>query len=236
MSGTAVAGCTLRLDCELRLGSFALLAQGDLRWHGMLGLCGPSGSGKSSLLRVLAGLEPQAAGRVELNGECLQDSAHKVSVAPHRRRVACVFQDARLFPHLSVAGNLRYALRRAQAPAPSFEAVVTQLQLQPLLERGVDALSGGETQRVALARALLSAPRLLLLDEPVSALDPQQREAVLSALERLRDSGGPPMIYVSHASTEIARLAQRTLYIAEGRLATAGAGPSAESSALGLCT
>lgn len=230
------ASCTLRLDCQLRQGDFELTAQGELRWHGVLGLCGPSGSGKSTLLRLLAGLEPRASGRIELDGDCLQDGRRRYSLAPHRRRIAYVFQDARLFSHLSVAGNLHYALRRARACGLGFDAVVEQLHLQPLLARGVDALSGGETQRVALGRALLSAPRLLLLDEPVSALDPQQRESVLRALESLRDNGGPPMIYVSHAPAEITRLARRTLYIANGRLALAATATLSQASDLGLCT
>lgn len=215
----SAVGCTLDLDCELqRDAAFALRAQARLRWRGVLGLAGPSGSGKTTLLRLLAGLEPQAHGRIALDGLPLQDSARKLNLPPHRRRVACVFQDARLFTHLDVRGNLRYAEKRARGGTPGLDAIVALLQLQPLLARGVAELSGGETQRVALARALLCAPALLLLDEPVSALDPRRRDEVLRAIETVRDHGGPPMIYVSHNADEIARLASLRLHIDDGRL------------------
>ena len=229
--------CTLDLDCELQRGDFTLRLRTRLRWRGVLGLSGPSGSGKTTLLRLLAGLESEARGHIALDDETLHDAARGLSLPPHRRGVACVFQDARLFTHLTVLGNLRYAAKRARSNSPGVDTVVEQLHLQPLLARGVTDLSGGETQRVALARALLCAPRLLLLDEPVSALDPQRRDEVLGAIETIRDHGGPPMIYVSHNPDEIARLAWQGLCITHGRLEsqTTGAPAFGPGDALGAC-
>lgn len=211
--------CALQLDVQLRRGDFRLELRTHLQWRGVLGLCGPSGSGKTSLLRLLAGLEPEARGRIVVDGELLQDSSRRLAMPPHRRRIACVFQDARLFTHLDVFGNLRYAAKRARSEAgPEVNDVIEMLRLRSLLARGVSDLSGGESQRVALARALLCAPRLLLLDEPVSALDPQRRDEVLSAIETIRDHGGPPMIYVSHAAAEVARLCSQRLQLSAGQL------------------
>ena len=202
----------LQIDFSLSRPPQLLRMSTHRRWNGILGVSGPSGAGKTSLLRVLAGLEPQARGRVLFNGEVLQDSAQAVFIAPHRRRVVAVFQDARLFTHLDVLGNLAYAARRATAtPALDRDTVIALLGLAPLLQRKVDGLSGGETQRVAIARAVLAAPRLLLLDEPVSALDARGRDDVLSCIERVRDASGLPMLYVSHADAELRRLATQIL-------------------------
>jgi molybdate transport system ATP-binding protein len=151
--------------------------------HGVTGLFGPSGSGKTSLLRCLAGLDREALGRILVGDQLWLDSDAGLFVPVHRRGVACVFQDGDLFPHLSVEGNLRYAQRRARRAAPARKEVVDWLALEPLLSRGTTALSGGERQRVSLARALLSGPRLLLLDEPLSALDEVGRREIIALLE-----------------------------------------------------
>ncbi len=209
----------LSLDVTLaRRDSTVRMAQ-VLRWQGVLGLTGDSGAGKTSLLRLLAGLEPDARGRIELDGEVLQNSAAGIRLAPHRRRIGLVFQDARLFTHLDVAGNLQYAQQRAArgATAPTYDDVTAALGIGKLLQCNVEILSGGQAQRVAIARALLAAPRLLLLDEPVSALDARARDEVLSCIEQVRDRFNLPMIYVSHAHDEIARLASVTLRISRGQ-------------------
>lgn len=215
-----MSGVRLELDVTLARSDSTLRIERTLQWQGVLGLIGDSGAGKTSLLRLLAGLEPETRGRIELDGEVLQDSAARIRLAPHRRRIGLVFQDARLFAHLDVAGNLRYAQRRAArgATAAPYDDVVAALGITGLLHRGVETLSGGQAQRVAIARALLAAPRLLLLDEPVSALDARARDEVLSCIEQVRDRFGLPMIYVSHAHDEIARLASATLRIARGQL------------------
>ena len=174
------------------------------------------------LLRVIAGLEPHSRGHVAFDGAVWQDDA--LFVPPHRRGVGLVFQDARLFPHLSVRGNLRYAARRAPrgADAPGIDSVVAMLDLQPLLDRPGDVLSGGEIQRVAIARALLAAPRLLLLDEPVAALDATRKAETLAVVERLRDAAGVPIVYVTHAVDELTRLADTMVLLSDGKVAALG--------------
>ncbi|HYZ31191.1 MAG TPA: ATP-binding cassette domain-containing protein, partial [Crenalkalicoccus sp.] len=168
---------------------------------GVTALFGPSGSGKSTILAAIAGLLRPQAGRIALAGEALFDAARGLFVPPERRRCSVVFQDARLFPHMSVAGNLRYGLRRAPrgAAGPAFEEVVALLGLDALLARRPLGLSGGERQRVALGRALLARPRLLLMDEPLAALDAPRRAEVLPYLARLQEAARLPILYVTHA-------------------------------------
>lgn len=172
----------------------------------VLALVGASGSGKSSLLHAIAGLVRPRAGRIALGGRVLLDREARIDLPAHRRRLGYVFQDGRLFPHLNVAGNLRYGAPREPGRI-AFDDVVELLGLSPLLTRRPVALSGGEAQRVALGRALLSQPRVLLLDEPVSMLDFERRDELLAYLERVRDVAALPMIYVSHHPGEVARLA-----------------------------
>jgi molybdate transport system ATP-binding protein len=223
-----MSASVLEIDVRVALGDFELEVARRIEARGVTALFGPSGSGKSTLLRVLAGLETRAAGRVALGDEVWLDSARKVQVPPHRRPVGYMFQDARLFPHLSAEGNLRYAERRSatERQAVAFADVVEALDLEPLLPRRVGGLSGGERQRVALGRTLLTQPRLLLLDEPLAALDPGRKMEILPYVEALSPRFGIPAIYVSHAVDEVALLADRTLVLARGRVAVAG--PTAE--------
>ncbi len=189
---------------------------------GVTALFGPSGSGKSTLLSVVAGLLTPNTGRVVVDGATLLDVG--VNVPAERRRCGVVFQDARLLPHLSVDANLRYGLRRAPAgtTGPSMAEVVALLALAPLLTRRPRTLSGGERQRVALGRALLSRPRILLMDEPLAALDAPRRAEILPFLERLRDTAGLPILYVTHALEEVDRLADTLVLLDGGRVAAAG--------------
>jgi molybdate transport system ATP-binding protein len=203
---------------------FALDAEFTAEGAGVTALFGPSGCGKSTILAAIAGLLRPEAGRVALDGEALIDTASRIFVPPERRRFGVVFQEARLFPHLSVATNLRYGERRAPrgAAGPGFEEVVALLGIAPLLARRPAGLSGGERQRVALGRALLSRPRLMLMDEPLAALDTARRAEVLPFLARLRDAARLPILYVTHALDEVDALADRLVLLEGGRVLAAG--------------
>ncbi len=192
---------------------------------GVTAIFGPSGCGKSTILAAIAGLLRPQSGRVALGGLALLDTERRVFLPPEDRRCAVVFQDARLFPHLSVETNLRYGLRRAPAVAagPGFEEVVALLGIGHLLARRPGKLSGGERQRVALGRALLARPRLLLMDEPLAALDAARRAEVLPFLARLRDAAAIPILYVTHALDEVDALADRLVLMAAGRVLAEGA-------------
>ena len=197
---------------------FALDVDLDLPGRGVTALFGPSGSGKTTLLRCIAGLE-RSAGRLIVNGETWQDE--NAFVPTHRRPLGYVFQDANLFAHLTVQGNLDYGLRRIPRPPASSDVahaglVVDLLGIGALLQRTPDRLSGGERQRVAIARALLTSPRLLLMDEPLAALDLARKQEILPYLERLRDELDIPVLYVSHAADEVARLAAHIVVLDEG--------------------
>lgn len=179
----------------------------------IVALTGHSGAGKTSVLNAIAGLSKPAHGRIEIGGRVLFDSQAGIDVPAHQRHVGYVFQDARLFPHMRVRDNLRYGSRRAAMPDAvtamprfSFDDVVALLGIAPLLQRRPVNLSGGEAQRVAIGRALLSQPRLLLLDEPLSSLDRARREELIPYLQRLRDETPLPMVYVSHSIDEVRRL------------------------------
>ncbi|WP_212523917.1 molybdenum ABC transporter ATP-binding protein [Actibacterium sp. MT2.3-13A] len=214
----------LSFDLALSHPGFRLEARhaGDL--PGITALFGPSGAGKSTLMRVIAGLERGAAGRVGFDGTVWQDSARRLFVPPQRRGVGMVFQDARLFGHLSVAGNLRYAERRARGVAPEIaaDAVISALDLGPLLGRRPAQLSGGERQRVAIGRALLSRPRLMLMDEPLAALDLRRKAAILPYIARLPEAFGMPVLYVTHAIDEVARIAHDMIALKDGCVVAAG--------------
>ena len=214
----------LRVSLLKRRPEFTLAASFAAPTPGVIALFGRSGSGKTTLVNMIAGLLPPDEGEVQLAGTVLTDTRAAVAVAPERRRIGYVFQDARLFPHLSAAGNLRYGERRARSIAHyiRFEEVVDLLGLGALLQRRPHQLSGGERQRVALGRALLSQPQLLLLDEPLASLDVARREEVLPYFERLRDWLAIPMVYVSHQFEEVLRLATYIVLLEEGRVLAAG--------------
>ena len=215
----------LFVDVSARVGGFDLAVRQEFALSGVTAIFGRSGSGKTTLLRVIAGLETRAKGRVVMAGTVWQDAG--VFVAPERRGVGFVFQDTRLFPHLSVRGNLEFALARARGlGGPGLDEVVTALELGPLMPRHPQALSGGEKQRVAIGRALLSAPRILLMDEPLAALDGDSKAEILPYLEGLRDHARVPILYVSHALPEVTRLANEIVVIEAGRVLRAG--PAAE--------
>lgn len=192
---------------------------------GVTALFGRSGAGKSTIINVIAGLLRADHARIVLDGNTLADDTKRVFLPPHRRRIGYVFQDARLFPHLSVRANLdygrRFAPRSERAPEARFSEIVGILGIGQLLERRPGALSGGERQRVALGRAILSAPRLLLLDEPLAALDEARKAEILPYLQALRDLG-LPILYVSHSASEISRLASHVVMIEKGRVIASG--------------
>jgi molybdate transport system ATP-binding protein len=204
-------------------GSFTLSAQFELPTPGVVALFGRSGCGKSTLVNVIAGLLEADQGQVLLDDVVLLDTERQVAVPPEQRRIGYVFQDARLFPHLSVAGNLQYAQKRAPEPAfVKLADVCALLDLGSLLQRRVHHLSGGERQRVAIGRALLCQPRLLLLDEPLASLDAARREEVLPYLEKLRDTLSIPMVYVSHNFDEVLRLATHLVLMEDGKTIAQG--------------
>lgn len=210
----------LHIDLKALRGSFALDARFSAPTPGVTALFGRSGCGKTTLVNALAGLLP-AQGRIEVDGQVWLDSARGIHVAAEQRRIGYVFQDARLFPHYSVRGNLMYGAPRA-LPVREFDDVVSILGLAPLLARRPASLSGGERQRVALGRALLSQPRLLLLDEPLASLDVSRREEVLPYLQQLRDSFAIPMVFVSHQFDEVLRLTTHLVVLEQGRVVAEG--------------
>jgi molybdate transport system ATP-binding protein len=219
----------LEVAVSKRLGAFALSVRFEMPTPGVVALFGPSGCGKSSTINIVAGLLNPDRGRVVLDDTVLLDTQRHVDVAAERRRIGYVFQDARLFPHLSVAANLEYGERRAVGRHyVDLDLVANLLDLGPLMQRRTHQLSGGERQRVAIGRALLSQPRLLLLDEPLASLDRERREEVLPYLESLRDRLAIPMVYVSHQFDEVLRLATHVVLMQSGSVL--GQGSIAEMS------
>lgn len=212
----------LSLDVSLHYPGFHLSVQQTLPATGVTALFGRSGSGKSTLLRVIAGLEPNADGHVAWQEELWQNGNagnKRQFTPPHKRGLGMVFQDTRLFPHLNVAQNLAYADKRARhLPGPAMADIIEAFDLGALLARHPDNLSGGEASRTAIARALLTRPRLLLMDEPLAALDEARKTEILPYLERLRDQIGTPILYVSHNMAEVARLANTLMLIDKGKI------------------
>ena len=202
----------LEFDLTLRLGDFLLKAAERVPLDGITALSGPSGSGKTTLLRAIAGLEPSTICHVHFAGDNWSD------LGPASRKIGYVFQDARLFPHLSVSGNLRYGADRRRIPQDRITAIVDALDLLPLLNRMPATLSGGETRRVALGRALTSGPRILLMDEPLSGLDQVRKTRLMPYIARAVAEFGVPALYVTHSAEELTFLADRTLSIRSGEL------------------
>ncbi len=205
-----------------RLGGFSLDVRFEVPGRGVTALFGPSGCGKTTVLRCVAGLTRLETGSLSVDGVVWQDGRH--FVPPYRRPVGYVFQEASLFPHLSVTGNLRFGLRRTKAPERpvAFADVVDLLGLARLLDRPVAGLSGGERQRVAIGRALLSQPRLLLMDEPLSALDRVSKDEIVPYLEALHATLEIPVLYVSHDLAEVERLADTLVLMDQGRVQASG--------------
>ena len=214
----------LAVDVEKRFGDFAITAKFETA-GGATALFGPSGSGKTTIVNMIAGLVAPDRGRIAFDDQVLFDGAARINVPAHRRRIGYVFQEGRLFPHLTVAQNLDYGrwMNSLPADAAERERIVALLDIGHLLERRPGRLSGGERQRVAVGRSLLTKPRLLLLDEPLASLDRPRKLEILPYLARLRDEAQVPMIYVSHQAGEILRLASQVVRIDGGRvLATGG--------------
>lgn len=213
----------IEVEIRQRIGDFQLDV-GFCGGDGVTALFGPSGSGKSSVIKVIAGLTQLENGRVMVDGAVLADGEGR-HMPTHRRRIGVVFQEARLFPHLSVRRNLRYGRlftpKREQRVAEG--PVIDTLGIGHLLDRHPATLSGGEQQRVAIGRALLASPRLLLMDEPLASLDAARRLEILPLIETLRDEFGIPIVYVSHAVEEVARLAEKVVVLEAGRVTREGA-------------
>jgi molybdate transport system ATP-binding protein len=211
----------IRGHFRLQRQGFALDAEFDIPGRGVTALFGVSGSGKTTLLRCIAGLEYAPQGWLTVDGYVWQDG--ETWLPTHRRPIGFVFQEACLFPHLTVLGNLEYGMRRSKGERRvSLDHAITLLGIEALLARKPDGLSGGERQRVAIARALAVAPRVLLMDEPLSALDLQRRGEILPYLERLHEELEIPVIYVSHMPDEVARLADHLVLIERGRVVASG--------------
>ncbi len=214
---------TLSVSLQHSFDGFQLDARFDAP-KGVTVLYGQSGAGKTTIINALAGLLSPDDGRIDVDGRVLYDSAVGINLPPHQRRIGLIFQEGRLFPHLTVRQNLNYghwfALQKASAA--DRDRIIEMLGIGPLLDRRPGRLSGGEKQRVAIGRALLANPRLLLADEPLAALDEARKEEILPYFEKLRDELEVPILYVSHAGTEVARLATTLVVLEKGRVIRQG--------------
>ena len=213
----------LAVDAEKQLGTFAV----SVRFQAMGGataLFGASGAGKTSVVNMIAGLLKPDSGSIALDETVLFDAKAGIDVPPHLRRIGYVFQEGRLFPHLSVRQNLDYGRRMSGRPpdADEFERIAVLLDISHLLDRRPRTLSGGERQRIAVGRALLMRPRLLLLDEPLASLDAAHKREILPYLVRLRDDAGVPIVYVSHSPAEVRRIATDVVRLNAGEVVAAG--------------
>ncbi|CND97903.1 molybdenum ABC transporter ATP-binding protein ModC [Yersinia nurmii] len=210
----------LELDFSQQLGDLNLRVNAELPAQGITAIFGLSGAGKTSLINVVGGLTKPQQGRVVLNGRVLVDAEKQIYLPPEKRKVGYVFQDARLFPHYRVRGNLQYGM--AASMRSQFDTIVNLLGISPLLSRFPMTLSGGEKQRVAIGRALLTAPELLLMDEPLASLDLPRKRELLPYLERLAQDVNIPILYVSHSMDEILRLADRVVVMDAGKVRAVG--------------
>jgi molybdate transport system ATP-binding protein len=210
---------SIALDFTLRQGTFTLDIH-ERHEAGILALFGPSGSGKTTVLEAITGLRRPATGEIAINGRTLFSSRQRVDLPPRARQIGYVPQDAVLFPHMNVRRNILYGASRGDGIPLAH--VLDILEIAPLVESDVSVLSGGERQRVALARALMSSPRLLLLDEPLAAVDLKLRRRIVPCLQRVRDELGVPMIYVTHDPAEAATIADRLIVLDRGRVVATG--------------
>jgi molybdate transport system ATP-binding protein len=207
----------LKGDLTLKQGDFLLQSGAfEIETAGVTVLFGHSGSGKSTLLRAMTGLDKHTRGSLSFNDERWQDGAWRLPT--QQRDIGFVFQDAALFPHLSVRGNLEYAVKRAPQGGGSLHDLAERVGIAHKLDQSVNTLSGGEKQRVAMARALLSKPRLLCMDEPLSALDWRAKGELLTLIDALAKESGLPILYITHAPLEAERLAERVVFMADGRI------------------
>jgi molybdate transport system ATP-binding protein len=214
---------TFELAFTLRQGGFVLEIANAISARAVA-LFGPSGSGKTTIVEAVAGLRTPQRGRIAVNARLLYDSDANVNVTPRDRRVGYVPQDVLLFPHMDVRGNVLYGRRNGSRV--TFPQLADLLELEPLMPRDVSSLSGGERQRVAIARALLSGPDVLLLDEPLAAVDLPRRQRIMSALLRIRDEINVPIVYVTHAVAEAAAVAEHAIVLDTGKVVASG--PAAE--------
>lgn len=209
----------MHIEARKRQGAFTVDVRIEGRDAGVTALFGPSGAGKTSVINMVAGLARPDAGRIVIKGRCLFDSRLGVDLPPEKRRIGYIFQEGRLFPHLSVRANLTYGMRlvaKAKRAIP-FDQVVGLLGIEPLLARRPAHLSGGEKQRVAIGRALLASPTALLMDEPFASLDKGRKEELLPFIARISEAFSMPILYVSHAMDEIAQLTAHVVHMQEGR-------------------
>jgi molybdate transport system ATP-binding protein len=213
----------LAVDAEKQLGEFKLIVKFRAA-HGATALFGASGSGKTSVINMIAGLLTPDRGAISLDETTLFDADKRINVPPHRRRIGYVFQEGRLFPHLSVRQNLDYGRRMSgvRSDEKEFARIASLLDVDRLLDRRPGHLSGGERQRVAVGRALLMRPKLLLLDEPLASLDAGHKREILPYLVRLRDDAGIPMVYVSHSPAEVRRIATTVVRLDRGQVVATG--------------
>lgn len=212
----------IEIDVVVARPALEVQAQVSLPERGINAIIGRSGAGKTTLLHTVAGLLRPSRGHVRIGARTLFDAVRRVDVAAHTRNLGVVFQDGRLFPHLSVRGNLRYAFRCGRRGGPAFDDVVALLGIESLLERRAHSLSGGERQRVAIGRALLAAPQALLMDEPLASLDPARRHELLAYLAELPRRFALPILYVTHQIDEVLRLADHVVVMEAGRTVAAG--------------
>ncbi|MDH5556306.1 MAG: molybdenum ABC transporter ATP-binding protein [Alphaproteobacteria bacterium] len=211
----------IQVDVRRKMGDFTLQAAFNSPPGGITALFGRSGAGKTALINLLAGLDRPDEGRIVVDGVVLFDSDAGIDLPPEQRRLGYVFQEGRLFPHMSVRRNLAYGMKGKDGAA-DFDRIVALLDIGALLDRTPRALSGGEKQRVAIGRALLASPRLVLMDEPLAALDMGLKAEILPYIERLRDELAIPIVYVSHAMEEIVRLADTLVIMSDGKVAAVG--------------
>ena len=208
----------LNLSFQLEFTPFNLTIEQALSLQGITGIFGHSGSGKSTLLRVIAGLEKRLNGSITLDNTTLVDSQAQNFIKAEHRHIGLVFQDSRLFSHLNVLENLKFAAKRCQNSRLNFNEIITLTELDALLHKTVDELSGGQKQRVALARAILAEPQLLLLDEPLSALDRQAKASLLRLMLKIQKELQLPMLYVSHSMDELQQVCDKLLVLSQGKV------------------